>query len=234
MAGSYTARVSAAVVQFNSGGHAGSQFHEHFSIIPNNYCLKIEDARKTHYVNNEIKRQAKPRKRAVKDKTVKGYKAQKEDLSDRALVVSMNVELAKLEENRTNRDSILENTFGQKHNQKWKEIRKKLINCNYLARILNARGPKSYEKLLEEMMYSPIDLSNSAEMRHQRLYESEALNTFAQIHKIYKLEKTGIFIDQELSFLGICYIFLLKILFGENTVLVFHVRRISFEIIWTE
>lgn len=203
MAGSYTARVSAAVVQFNSKGHAGSQFHERFSIIPNNYCLKIENARKAHYVKNEIARQAKPRKHAVKDKNVKGYKVQKEDISERALVVSMNLELVRLEENRANRDIVLENTLGQKHNQKWKEIRKKLINCNYLARILNARGPKTYEKLLEEMMYSPVDLSNSAEMRHQRLYEPEALKMFALIHKKYKLEKTGIYIDEKLSFLGI-------------------------------
>lgn len=211
MAGSYTARVAAAVVQFNSKGHAGSQFHEHFSIIPNNYCLQMENARKTHYVNNEIKRQAKPRKRAEKDKAVKGYKAQKEDLSDRALVVSMDLVLAKLEENRNNRDVILDDTFGQKHNQKWKEIRKNLINCNYLARILNTRGPKSYEKLLEEMMYSPTDLSNTAEMRHQRLYEPEALKTFSKIHTTYELQKTGIFIDEELSYLGICFCLLHKI-----------------------
>lgn len=203
MAGSYTGRVCAAVVQFNTNGHAGSQFHETFGIVPNNYCLKIENARNNHYKKNEIARQTKPRKRAVKDKTVKGYKTQKEDLSERALEVAMNLELANQEVNRENRDIILRDTYGQKHNSKWKEIRKKVINCNYLPRIIHARSPKSYQKILEEMLYSPVDLSNKAEIRHQRLCEPDALKAFSLIHRNYELKKTGIFIDEELSFLGI-------------------------------
>lgn len=203
MGGSYTARVCAAVVQYNTNGHAGSRFHEFFGIVPNNYCLKIENERKGHYLENEIARQAKPRKRAVKDKAVKGYKVQKEDLSERSLEVAMNIELDKLEINRLNRDTILRDTYGQKLNQKWKEIRKKVINCNYFARIINARGPRSYQKILEEMLYSPVELGNTAEVRHQRLYEQEALKKFSRIHTIYKLKRTGIFIDKDLSYLGI-------------------------------
>lgn len=203
LAGSYTARVSAAVVQFNTKGHAGSQFHEFVSIVPNNYCLKIERARNKRKVKNEIARQTKPRKRAIADKSVKGYKAQKEDMSERALEVAMNIEMEKIEANRIDRDTILTSTYGQKLNQKWKQIRKKLINSNYFARIIKARGPKSYQKILEEMLYSPIESSNTAEVRHQRLYEPEALKCFAMVHKDYELEKTGIFIDSELGFLGI-------------------------------
>lgn len=202
MAGSYAGRVSAAVVQFNSKGHAGSQFHEHFSLNANNYCLKIENERITHYANNEIARQKKPRNRAIKDKAVKGYKAQKEDLSESALQVAMNIELDKVNINRTDRDIILASTLGQKHNHRWKEIRKKLINCNYFGRIINARGPTSYQKLLEEMLYSPMEWSNTADVRHQRLYEHEALKMFSLVHKDYELEKTGVFIDEELGFLG--------------------------------
>lgn len=163
----------------------------------------MENIRKNHYVKNEVARQIKPRKKAIKDTTVKGYKAQREDISERALVVAMDIELAQLEAYRTNRDMILADTYGQKHNQKWKVIRKKVINCNYLARIINSRGPKSYQKILEEMMYSPVQLSNTAEIRHQRLCEREALVCFSLVHKKYELQKTGIFIDHELSFLGI-------------------------------
>lgn len=204
LAGSYTARVSAAVVQFNSKGHGGSQFHEFFSIKPNNYCLKIENARQKHNAENEVARQTKPRKKTIKDKSVKGYKAQKEDMSARALDVAMDIVRAKVEQNRIDRDVLLMNTYGQKHNQKWKEVRRKVINCNYFARIIKARGPKSYQKMLEEMMYSPIESSNTAEVRHQRLYEPEALKMFTLFtHKDYDLQKTGIFIDKEHGFLGI-------------------------------
>lgn len=218
MAGSYTARVSAAVVQYNSNGHAGSQFHEYYSIRSNNYCLKIENARNKHYAKNEAARQIKPRKKATKDKTVKGYKVQKEDLSERGLENAISIELSKVETNRMDRDWILTTTFGQKHNSKWKEIRKKLINCNYFGRIIKAQGPKSYQKLLEEMMYSPVEFGNTAEIRHQRLYELEALKVFMQSRKKYELEKTGIFIDEELGFLGV---FTIRYFSNQSTQLIF-------------
>lgn len=208
MAGSYTGRVSAAVVQYNSKGHAGSQFHEFNSLNGNSYCLKIENSRKKHYVKNEIARQAKPRKRATKDKTVKGYKAQKEDLSEAALRVAMDIEIDKMNINRIDRDMILASTLGQRLNHRWKEVRKKLINCNYFGPIINARGPTSYQKWLEEMLYSPIEWSNTAEVRHQRLYERDALKMFQLVHKDYELEKTGVFIDEEFGFLGVLFIYI--------------------------
>lgn len=233
LAGSYTGRVSAAIVQYNSKGHAGSQFHQFYSIDAHkhNYCLKIENSRITHYANNEIARQTKPRNRATKDKTVTGYKAQREDLSESALEVAINIQLDKVETNRIDRDIILTSTFGQKHNQKWKETRKKLINCNYFGRIINARGPASYTKLLEEMLYSPIEWSNTAEVRHQRLCEPAALEIFSLVHKDYELEKTGIFIDEELGFLGV---FTNVIFFGRATQLsIYLLRSITFKTFWT-
>lgn len=72
----------------------------------------MENVRKNHYVKNEVARQTKPRKRAIKDKTVTGYKARREDLSERALVVEMDIELAQLEAYRTNRDMTLTDTYG--------------------------------------------------------------------------------------------------------------------------
>lgn len=164
----------------------------------------MENARKAHYLRNEIARQSKPRKIAVQDKSVKGFKAQKEDLSERALEISMRNELDKLETNRINRETILLSTYGQKLNQKWREVRKKMVNSNYFSRIINSRGPQSYQKLLDEILYSPVEYGNTAEIRHQRLYEPEALKFFELVHKDYQLQKTGIFIDKELCFLGIC------------------------------
>lgn len=78
---------------------------------------------------------------------------------------------------------------GQKHNLKWLEMRKKLINCCYFGRIINARGPKSYKKMLYEMLYSTSESGNTAELRHQRLYDTEALKMFSLVHRKHELKK---------------------------------------------
>lgn len=208
LAGSYSGRVSAAVVQYNSKGHAGSEFHKHNNIVLNNDCLKMENSRKRHYAKNEAARQLKPRQKATKDKTTKDYKdGQRLDMTERAFQFAKNVQLEKLDTDRINRDAILTATYGQKYNQKWLEVRKKLINCSYFGRIICARGPKSYANILEEMLYTPMESGKTAQVCHQRLYEQEALKMFSLVHK-NKLQKTGIFIDGELGFLGILFYFL--------------------------
>lgn len=205
LAGSYQSRVAASVVQYNTTGHAGSEMHKFINENVVSSCLKVENSRRKHYIKNEIARQAQPRKKATKDKTTKGYKGQTADLSEHALEVAKNIQLAKLDANRTNRGMILINTFGQKYNQKWIEVRKSVVNCSYFGRIINARSPKSYKNLLEEMLYTKS--ANTAEVRHQRLYEPEALKMFSLVHKDHQLDETGIFIDKELCFLGVYYIF---------------------------
>lgn len=206
MAGSYSARVAAAVVQYNSKGHAGSEFHKHNSLVQNNLCLKMENERIRHYAKNEAARKLNPRKKATKDKTTKGYKdGERPDLSERALEVAKNIELEKLETDRLNRYDILRDTVGMKHNDRWIEIRKKRINCNYFGRIIYARGPKSYPKILEEMLYNPTESGNTAEVCHQRMYQQEALKMFTLAHHDHELLQTGIFIDSELSYLGLIF-----------------------------
>lgn len=202
LAGSYGARVSAAVVQYNTKGHAGSHFHNVHSVDTASSCLKIENARIRHNVRNEIARQTKPRVRVAKDKDTKCYgEPQKPDLTGNAFeTAKMNV-LDKINTDRLNREIILANTYSQRHNDEWKIARKRLINCNYFGQIVHSRSPNSYKRLLFEMMYSPKD--NSAENRHRRAHEAEALNMFSLLYKEHELEKTGLFIDKECGYLGI-------------------------------
>lgn len=207
LAGSYGGRVSAAVVQYNSKGHAGSEFHKFYSVNTEKLCLKMENKRIQHYAQNEAARQVKPRKIATIDKKVKGYgDCQLPDMSERSLEVAKNIELDMLKTNQLNRGMILKSTYGQNHNNKWIEIRRKLINCSYFGRLINSRSPKSYKNLLDDMLYSENENGNTAQMRHQRLYEAEALKMFSLVHKKFELEKTGLFIDKELCFLGIVII----------------------------
>lgn len=48
-----------------------------------------------------------------------------------------------------------------------------------------------------------MECGKTAQIRHQRLYEQEAIKMFSLLHRKHKLEQTGIFIDEEFSFLGI-------------------------------
>lgn len=165
----------------------------------------MENARKNHYVKNEIARQAKPRKRSNKDKKkdTKGYgDCQNPDMTGNALEVAKKIVMDELHFNQVNREMILENTFGQKYNLKWFEACRKVVSCSFFGKILNARSPKTYTNLLNELLYSRGEFSNTAELRHQRLYETEALKMFSLVHKKRMLQQTGLFIDKELSFLG--------------------------------
>jgi len=66
LAGSYSARVAAAVVQYNSKGHAGSEFLKFkFEDLENSRIEQLENKRKRKLVKNEIARQDKPRERRV-------------------------------------------------------------------------------------------------------------------------------------------------------------------------
>lgn len=163
----------------------------------------MENRRIKHYTQNEIARQAKPRKRITIDKKVKGYKGQEVDMPQRSLDVAKNIVLDDLKTNQSNRDIILQTTIGQRLNSKWLEIRKKLVNCSHFGRIINSRSPKSYKKMVYEMIYSECENGNSAEHRHNRLYENDALKMFELSYKDFKLEKTGLLIDKEFCFLGI-------------------------------
>lgn len=208
LAGSYGGRVSAAVVQYNTKGHAGSEFHKFYGVNSDNSCMKLENDRKRHYAQNEAANQVKPRNRSFKDKSTKGYGGcQAIDISEHSLEIAKNIELEKLNSNRLNREVILASTIGQKHNTKWLEVRKKMINCSFFGRIINSRSPKSFKALLEDLLYTESEFGNSAELRHERLYQPEALKMFSLVYKKHALEKTGIFIDKDRSYLGVLFHF---------------------------
>lgn len=61
---SYSARVAAAVVQYNSGGHASSYFRKHkLGQLDNSRIETLENQRKRKLIANDIARQAKPNRR---------------------------------------------------------------------------------------------------------------------------------------------------------------------------
>lgn len=64
---SYSARVAAAVVQYNSGGHASSEFRKHkFGSLDNARIEVLENKRKNKLRVNEVSRQSHPMRRQEK------------------------------------------------------------------------------------------------------------------------------------------------------------------------
>lgn len=51
------------------------------------------------------------------------------------------------------------------------------------------------------MLYNSKEFANTADRKHYKLHENDALNSFSSIHRNYPLVKCGIFIDKDLSFL---------------------------------
>lgn len=82
------------------------------------------------------------------------------------------------------------------------EIRRIMLTSSYFGRILNVRNRTSYTNIVDEILYKNSQYANTAEVRHQRIYEVEALAIFADLYPFESIEKSGIFIDDELSFLG--------------------------------
>ncbi len=63
---SYAARVAAAVVQYNTKGHVGSEFRKHiFGTVPSSRLVNMEDGRNRKVVKNAIAVKEKPRVRKV-------------------------------------------------------------------------------------------------------------------------------------------------------------------------
>lgn len=108
----------------------------------------------------------------------------------------------RLSENQRDREIIRIETQAQYHSFKWSETRRMMLTSSYFGRVLNVRSRTSYTKIVAEILYNNIQFANTAEMRHQRLYEKFALPIFSGLYPFEPITKCGIFIDEKISFLG--------------------------------
>lgn len=207
--GSYELRTKIADVQFNSEGHSGSKIQEYIFETTSPLCTKMENARKRKCLRNAIAYEKKPKIRCSdeppsKKSKKKHYSDGREDvdMTSSAFEVAKNRRLESLRENQINRTDIEANTLLQHHSFKWMEVRKFMLTSSYFGRILRAKNRKSYTNIVHEIAYNNVRLSNTAEIRHQRMYESEALSAFSNSYPYKSIQKCGIFIDEEFSFLG--------------------------------
>lgn len=209
LAGSYKLRTNVAGVHYNTSGHSGSRIQKQIFNESNRIIEKMEAKRKRKCNRNAIARKDKPKKFVTdeppKKKKRKQYYAdghEELDLSEARFEVAKTRFQNRYRENQIDRINIETETRSQPHSFRWIEVRKLLLTSSYFGRILKARSRHSYTNIVDEIMYKNLQYANSADMRHQRIYEKEALQIFAEVYPFEPINRCGIFIDETLSYLG--------------------------------
>lgn len=204
-------RTNIADVQYNTDGHSGSTVQQFIfgESIPMSKAL--ENKRKRKCLNNTIAKQNRPKtytndESSSKKKAKVSYGDGREevDFTEAQLDVAKNRLFERLRENQVDRNRIQVETVSKQNSFEWGEIRKIMLTSSYFGRILNVRSRNSYTKIVEEIVYNNYQHGNTAEMRHQRIYEKHALLIFSRLYQFEEITNCGIFIDEELAFLGKC------------------------------
>lgn len=209
LAGAYQGRVARAVVQYNSGGHSGSAYHKFKSSTATHFepLVNLEQCRKRKVEKNAISKAAKPKKARYSTKIAdngKGYgeNCESNDMTPHLFEIAKNRYMEQRLQDQNDRDFINRCTIGQHLVQKWREMQNKLLTSRYFSRIINARGPESYSNIVFDIIYKKTAFSNTADSRHQHIYEKKALQCFFDRHGSAYVSESGLFIDPVHCFLG--------------------------------
>ncbi len=208
MAGSYKLRTNIASIQYNTEGQSGSKIHQLIFGKSSALIEKMESSRKRKCNKNAIDKKDKQKDFATDEPPTKKYKRKYADGHEDLDMTNSEYEVAKtrflerIRENQMNRLNIEIETRGQPHAFRWIVERKLLLTSSYFGRILNVRSRNSYAKIVEEIVYKNIQYANTADMRHQRIYEKEGLRIFVQLYPFDSVDTCGLFIDDKLPFLG--------------------------------
>lgn len=167
----------------------------------------LEQSRKRKCQKNAIAKAAKPKKSRFSEREPDkgkdyGENCQTVDMAPHLFDIAKTRFLEQRLEDQRNRDFINASTIGQRLVQKWRNMQSKLLMSWYYSRIVNARGPDSYVGIVEDILYKKTAFSNSAELRHQRIYENKALRRFTDTHGSSYISECGLLIDIEHCFLA--------------------------------
>lgn len=209
LAGSYELRTKIAIVQHNTDGHSGSRIEEFIFGKKNDLCSKMENARKRKCHKNSVAKETNPKEytpdeapNKKKKKRLYGDGHEDVDMTQSEFEVASSRFHQRLHENHMNRQTIQLETRAQHHSFKWTEVRRLMLTSSYFGRVLNVRSRKSYSNIVHEILYKNSKYANTAELRHQRMYETEGLSFFTQLYPHEAIHRCGIFIDEEIPFLG--------------------------------
>lgn len=202
-------RTNIADVQYNTDGHSGSTIQKFISGQSTTLCKKLENKRKRKCLENAIAKENRPKtfnndepstKKKQKNRYGDGH--EEVDFTDEQFEIAKGRLFERLRGNQSDRYRIQVETVSKHNCFQYVETRKIMLTSSYFGRILNVRSRKSYAKIVEEMVYNNIQYANTAEMRHQRIYEKHALSIYSRVYRFEAITKSGICIDKEIPFLG--------------------------------
>lgn len=79
-------------------------------------------------------------------------------------------------------------------------MRQDMVPSDHFHKIVNAKKRTTYTRILQDLMYTRTEFGNNAQIKHDRLYERNAVNAFK--NEVFDtLEDCGMFIDKKLPFL---------------------------------
>lgn len=151
LAGSYTSRVAMAVVHFNSGCKAGSEYRKMKlgGVVDLTSVVKLESKRKLKCKQNAIATAKKPRVRRSEQEQGKAYGGDyTDDMEQTALDAAKERIMEKLTRNMANRTSIERLSKDDEH--LYSEKIRNMLMSYYFSNVINAKGPGSYTKILGE------------------------------------------------------------------------------------
>lgn len=199
----FAGRSKLAVLQHNTG-RAYSTLCEYMSKTPSRTAQKIEFKRivKKLWSNNK-KRPYKPKTSSggggAADSNYGSATCSRPDMDDETFAFEREKFLEKLKVNQSKRKDIERDTLNQQKSIEWKQYRSDLLNASNFGRICSCRSPQSYEGIVKSMLYT--DISNLKQIDHGNFYEEKAIRKLEEVYGI-SVEKCGLFIDSETSFLG--------------------------------
>lgn len=196
---SFTGRTKIAVLQHNTG-RAYSTLCEHMNKTPNSIAAENEFKRAVKNLwRNNRKRKFKPKANSGVDKNYGGFSCAKPDMTEENFNFEKTKFLERLNANQAVRIEIQEKTKSQHGSSEWKQYRSDLLTASNFGRVCCARSPQSFTGIVNSILYT--DISNLKQVAHGSFYEKNAIKKLEELEGI-TVEKCGLFIDSEFSFLG--------------------------------
>ncbi|KAL0894185.1 hypothetical protein ABMA27_014210 [Loxostege sticticalis] len=199
--GSYQNRCNAAVISFNTKKTLSLTYKKAMGRSPQGKIKTLEERRlKRILATNKLIRK-KNRKLFYKGEDANyGSNCEKEDKPPELLEIEKRDFLKNLERSEGERKRIERETVLQSSCSEWLQLRKVLLTASNFGQVIKRRKNLSCCNLVKNLSYKK-NISNIISIRHGRDNEKIALQQLSDQQNV-KIDKCGLFIDQEYPFLG--------------------------------
>lgn len=201
--GSYLARCAAAVVSYNTGVLQSAVHQYIFDTDANPEIVHLEEIRRKRNLirlERKIKKKRSTKPKISKQDAYYGENCQKVDMNEEEFKEAKIIFFKALELSEVEKDTLEKDTILQSGSPLWLETRRKLLTASWFATVCKRRATTECGPLIKQILYGK-DLSNVPSIKHGRSHEETAIREL-EIALNNRIEKCGLFIDREFTFLG--------------------------------